>query len=389
MNRLRKIFIKDYQNINDPKVREKHGLLASICGMIINLILFIFKLLVGVLSFSMSIISDAINNLTDSFSCIVNLLGFKISSMPADKKHPYGHERVEYIAGMIIAFVIIAVSIVLGYESIIKLVTQEASANYNIFAFIVLGVSILLKLIQGLMYRGLGKAIKSEPLKASMRDSFNDTVCTTGVLIAAIVNFFLPTLWWLDPTISLLVALFILYSGIKSVIETANPLIGEAPDPELSKNLQEDILNYDVVIGIHDFTIHSYGHTRIFATIHCEVDGYANIMDIHDQIDNIEQDMSTKYGIELTIHIDPIDTKNKELPVLKCKIMNLIQVIDPCLTIHDLRVVKGPTHTNVLFDVMKDPSCTIDDAELEREIINKVESIDPNYKVIIKVDHKY
>ena len=389
MKMLRKLFIKDYKNINDPKVREKHGILAAICGILTNLILFIFKLVIGIISFSMSIISDAFNNLTDLFSCFINLFGFKLANRPADKRHPYGHERIEYIAGLIIAFIIISVSIVIGYESINKLVSRENIANYSIYALIILSISIILKILLGLIYKSLGKAINSESLKASMVDSFNDSLCTTGVLIAAIINYFYVDLWWLDPAISLGLAVFIFYSGIKQVIETANPLIGISPDKELVSNIKTDILNHKEVLGIHDFTCHSYGHTKIFVTAHCEVDGYSNMLEIHDTIDNIETEIETKYGVELTIHMDPVDTKNKDIPILRNKIINILYPIDPCLTIHDLRIVDGPTHTNVLFDVLKDPDCSLDDEKLKEEIVSKVEALNPKYKVILKIDHKY
>lgn len=386
---LRKIFIKNYNDVNDPKVREKHGILASIGGIVINLLLFGFKVFIGVISLSMSIISDAINNLTDLFSCFVNLFGFKIASKPADKEHPYGHERVEYIAGMIVSFVIIAVGIVLGYTSIMKLINHEAAPTYDIYAFIILVGAILFKVLLGLFYYGLGKAINSETLKASMKDSFNDVICTTGVLICAIITYFIDGLWWLDPSVSLLISLFIIYSGINSVKETASPLIGLSPDSEFVQDVIHDILSYEGVLGIHDLVCHSYGHTNIFMTIHVEIDGYANMIEMHDLIDNIENEMSNKYGIHLTIHMDPVDTKNKDLPKLKVAISNIVKEYDERLTIHDLRVVSGPTHTNILFDILMPHGKKINEADLIAFASKKIKELDSSYNVVIKIDYSF
>lgn len=386
---LRKIFIKNYNDVNDPKVREKHGILASIGGIIINLLLFGFKVFIGVISFSMSIISDAINNLTDLFSCFVNLFGFKIASKPADKEHPYGHERVEYIAGMIVSFIIIAVGIVLGYTSIMKLINQEASPIYDIYAFIILVGAIIFKVLLGLFYYGLGKAINSETLKASMKDSFNDVICTTGVLICAIITYFIDGLWWLDPSVSLLISLFILYSGIKSVKETSSPLIGLSPDSQFVKDIVNDIFTYEGVLGIHDLVCHSYGHTNIFMTLHVEVDGYANMIEIHDLIDNIENEISKKYGIHLTIHMDPIDTKNENLPKLKLIISNIVKEYDERLTIHDLRIVSGPTHTNILFDILMPHGKKINEVDLINTVTDKIKQLDNSYNIIIKIDYSF
>lgn len=216
---LRKLFIKDYKNVNNPKVRERHGILAALGGVFINLLLFTFKLIIGLLTVSMSIISDALNNLTDLFSCFVNLFGFKIASKPADKEHPYGHERVEYIAGMIVSFIIVAVAILLGYTSIMKLIQHDSELDFSnsTWAFVILGGAILAKLLLGFFYYGIGKAINSVTLKASMQDSLNDVLCTSAVLIATIIQFFFRELWWLDPAMSIVVALFILYSGVKMI----------------------------------------------------------------------------------------------------------------------------------------------------------------------------
>lgn len=386
---LRKIFIKDYDKVNDPKVRERHGLLASIGGIFTNIILFIIKLIIGIFAGSMAIISDAINNLTDLVSCVVSLVGFKLANKPADEDHPYGHERIEYITGMIVSFIIIAVGIVLCYTSIKSLINKDIDPSFTIASFIVLAVAIIGKILLGLFYNGVGNAINSVSIKASRQDSFNDAIATTVVLICAVIKYFVPSLWWLDPVLSILIGLFILYSGIKLVKETVSPLIGLTPDSEFVKNIVTDILNYKGILGVHDIICHSYGSSKIFITLHVEVDGYGNIMKIHDLIDVIEFTIGQKYGAEITIHMDPIDTKNPEIPLLKAKIASILKTINEGITFHDLRLVAGPTHTNVLFDVVMPISLKIDINEVHKLIDESINTGDKKYFFIIKNDTNY
>ena len=386
---FRKIFIKNYQDVNDPVVREKHGTLASIFGMVMNVFLFVIKFIIGLIAASISIISDALNNLTDLFSNVTSLIGFKISNKPADKKHPYGHQRVEYITGMIISFIIIAVGIVLGYTAINKLIAREGSTTFTLWSFIVLGVAILGKILLGLFYRGMGKAIDSVSLKANMQDSINDAISTGAVLVTAIIIYYFPDLWWLDPAISIAVALFILYSGIKLVMETTSPLIGLTPDSDFVKSILKDVKSYKGVLGIHDLVVHSYGETKIFITLHVEVDAYVDVMESHDLIDNIENEVGKKYGIELTIHMDPIDTKNPELVILKEIIAKTLGKFHKELTFHDLRVVKGPTHTNVLFDVVLPLGSKINQDEIIDALKKAILKADSKYKTVIKIDNAY
>ena len=389
---LRKLFIKDYKNTLDPKVREKHGVLAALGGIVVNLLLFTFKLLIGLLTFSMSIISDAINNLTDLFSCFVSLFGFKIANKPADKKHPYGHQRVEYIAGMIVSFVIIVIALILGYSSISLLIESDANRidfSNATWMFVILGGSILFKLFLAFFYHGLGKAINSVALKANKQDSINDIICTTAVLIASIIQFYIPSIWWLDLAMSLGVSVFILYSGIKMVIETASPLIGLTPDEDLVKNVLEGIKSYRGVLGVHDLAIHSYGPNKTFVTIHVEVDGYSNMFEAHDLVDKIEEEIASKYGVEITIHMDPIDTKNKELPILKQQITSILNEIDSSYTFHDLRLIVNKDNTTVLFDLVVGEDKHLNLKTLNRKITKRVNGLDKKYRCSIRIDQNY
>ena len=389
INLIRRIFIKDYKNVKDKKVREKHGLVASIGGIIVNIILFGVKFLIGLLAGSRAIISDAINNLTDLVSNIVSLIGFKIASKPADKKHPYGHERVEYVTGMIVSFLIIAVAIVLGYTAVQNLINHVDAPAFGIASFIVLGVAIVGKILLGLFYSGMGKAIDSVSLKANKQDSFNDAISTTAVLITSIVCYFIPGLWWLDPVVSLGIAGFILFSGIKLVLETVSPLIGLTPDSEFVQSIIKDVMKTKGVLGIHDLVVHSYGETKVFITLHAEVDAYQNVMELHDMIDNIEMEIGKKYGVELTIHMDPIDTKSKEIPVLKNVIAKTLGEFHAEITFHDLRVVAGPTHTNVLFDVVMPLGSKLNEKEITDSLKKSIKAVDNKYNTVIKIDNSY
>ena len=386
---LRKIFIKNYNKVNDPKVREKHGLLASIGGIFTNIVLFVIKLIIGIFAGSMSIISDAINNLTDLISCVVSLLGFKLANKPADEDHPYGHERLEYITGMIVSFIIIAVGILLCYTSIKSLINKDIDPSFTITSFVVLVVAIIGKILLGLFYNGIGNAINSVSIKASRQDSFNDALSTTIVLIAAIIKFYVPSLWWLDPALSILISIFILYSGIKLVKETVSPLIGLTPDSEFVKNLTNDILSYKEVLGIHDVICHSYGPSKIFITMHVEVDGYSNIMEIHDVIDNIESKIGRKYGAEITIHMDPIDTKNPEIPMIKEIILDTLKTLNEKISFHDLRLVAGPTHTNVLFDIVIPNDIKIEKGTIISTLKQNIQKLNKNYNLVVKIDSSY
>lgn len=386
---LRKLFIKDFNNVNDPKVREKHGLLASIGGIVTNIVLFAIKLIIGLFAGSMAIISDAVNNLTDLISCLVSLFGFKMANKPADDDHPYGHERIEYITGMIVSFIIIAVALILIYTSVTSLINQSVDSVFSIASFIVLGVAIIGKVLLGLFYNGLGKGINSVSLKASKQDSFNDAISTTVVLIAALVKYFVPSLWWLDPALSILIGLFILYSGIKLVGETVSPLIGLTPDSEFVQNLVKDVEAYEGVLGVHDVICHSYGPNKVFITLHAEVDGYGNIMEIHDLMDLIEFQIGKKYGAELTIHMDPIDTKNPEIPLLKGKIEKTLNGISERITFHDLRIVAGPTHTNVLFDLVIPNSLEDRKEEVIKSLRIAINELGDKYFLVIKIDSAF
>lgn len=393
-NLLRKLFIKDFSNTSNPKVREKHGVLASVVGMISNLLLCAVKVLIGIIVSSITIITDALNNLTDMASCIVNLLGFKLAGRPADKKHPFGHERIEYLAGLIIAFVIIALAVVLGYTSVTKIINPPVDYSYQlkdfIIAVVILSIAILVKLWQGFFYKKIGKIINSLSLQATSQDSINDVISTSVVLLATILEFILKDYnIHLDGYFGIAVSLYIAISGVKQVIETSNPLIGITPDHTLVKAIIADIKAYSGVQGVHDPMCHSYGPTTIYMTIHVEVDKDQDVMEAHDLIDNIEEEVGKKHNVLLTIHMDPVDTKSKKVIALKEKIAAILNEINPVLTFHDFRIVAGPTHTNILFDVVLPYECDLEPQPLKTQIEEKVQALSKKYNPVIKIDRDY
>lgn len=389
INWLCKIFIKDYKNTNSKEVRNKYGNLASIVGIISNIILFSLKLFIGLLTGAIAIIADAINNLADMGSSIVTLIGFKLASKPADKEHPFGHERIEYITGLIVSIMIIMVGVTLGKSSIDKIISPDPlDGSLVLITTITLVIAVLIKLWQCIFNYKIGKKINSVALIATSQDSRNDCIATTGVLVGILLSNFVFH-FNLDGYIGLLVSLFILISGIKLIKETTDPLIGVAPDKDLVKTITDDILKYEGVFGIHDLVCHMYGQTKLFMTVHVEVDASKNLLESHDLIDTIEKDMNGKYNLELTIHMDPIEMDNEELNHFHSIIKTAIKEYNENLSFHDLRMVKGYTHTNIIFDLVIPFDSKINQAECFDYLLAKAKEINPLYELVINFDIDY
>lgn len=389
INWLCKVFIKDYQNTNSKEVRTRYGNLASIVGILSNFVLFGLKLFIGLITGAISIVADAINNLADMGSSIVTLIGFKLSSKPADKEHPFGHERIEYITGLIVSIMIIIIGFTLGKSSVDKIITPDPlDSTLILVTSITLAIAILIKLWQSLFNFKIGKKINSVALIATSKDSRNDVISTSGVLLGVILSNYVFH-FNLDGYIGLCVSIFIFISGIKLIKETTDPLIGVAPDKELVKTITDDILNYEGVLGIHDLVCHMYGQTKLFMTIHVEVDAKRNVIESHDLIDNIEKEMKEKYNIELSIHMDPIEIDNEELNQLNEIIKNKLKELDPSLSMHDLRMVKGYTHTNIIFDVVIPFDTKIEKEKIFNSLLDSAKSINPLYELVINFDIDY
>ena len=380
MGLLARIFIKDYKNIDDINVRNKYGVMCGIVGVITNAFICIFKILIGMLTLSIIIVADGINNLTDAFSSVVTLVGFRLASKEANKRHPFGYERMEYITGLIISFMIVVIGGLLFRESIGKLISPVAlvfdneGTNYLLFTIIILSVSILFKFFLFIYYRRIGKFINSVTLKASSQDSLNDIISTTVVLIVMILSKITGNLY-IDGIFGLVVSVYIIFNGIILLKDTVSPLIGEKPDKDFIKYVVEKIKGYDVVLGIHDLVIHSYGPKKKFITCHVEVDGSSDINDTHEKIDLIERDFLDNDHINLVIHMDPVDTKDLDKVFLEKEVGKIINEYDDKLKFHDFRIVKGTTRTIMIFDVVKNMDSKATDLEIENYIKEKVKEI--------------
>lgn len=381
-----RLFVKNYKQTENPSVRNAYGKVAGFFGIATNAVLFLIKLILGLLSGSISIAADAVNNMTDAGSSLVTMLSFRLSDKPADEKHPFGHARMESISGLIVSCLVTAIGLELLKSSIERIISPEET-TYSVVGICILALTMLLKLYQWLVYRTGGKKIGSTVLLASAADSINDVIATGVVVIGAIVG--LATGWQIDAWLGCAVALYILVSGIKLVIETADPLLGTAPDPAFVKELSHKLLSYDGIMGIHDLAVHNYGYGRQFASVHAEVDAKADVMASHDLVDNIEYDVLREMGLHLTIHMDPIVTDDPELAKLKDTVIALAKTFHEEITVHDFRAVYGTTHTNLVFDVDLPFSFDTDDAAFAKLLSAKIKELDPKFNTVITVDRSY
>lgn len=385
-NFLYKTFIKDYENYNDPKVREEYGKLAGIVGVVSNLIICTIKIVAGLLASSISIIADGINNLADAASSVITLIGFKLAAMPEDEEHPYGHARIEYIAGLIVSIIIIFVGFSLAKESVTN-IFNPVDVHFTNLTIVILVVSILLKLWQATFNYSAGEKINSTALKATAADSRNDCLSTGAVLVSALIAKF--TGLNIDAYLGVAVAAFIIFSGIGLIKETISPLLGESPDEDLVRDIAECALAYDGVLGIHDLVVHNYGPGKIFASIHIEVDADNDIMESHDLVDNIEKELSEKHRIILVAHLDPIKIDCPIIEEIKEPLEICIAGIEGIRNIHDLRCVPGPTHTNIIFDVVMEHGCKYTEKEILAKVNETIKSVNENYFVVITFDKMY
>ena len=383
---LVRLFIKDCDNVTDPAVRERYGILSGAVGIVLNLLLSAGKLFAGLMTGSISITADAFNNLSDAGSSVVTLVGFKLAGQKADDGHPFGHGRMEYLAGLLVSLMILLVGVELGRSSIGKILRPEA-VDFSLVSTGILAASILVKLWMGQFNRGLGRKIGSAAMAATAADSISDAVATAAVLAGTLVNRFAHVN--IDGWVGLAVAVFILRSGWGAAKDTINPLLGESPDPELVKQLRDLVLSHPQVVGMHDLIIHDYGPGRRLCSFHAEVPQDADILDAHDAIDHIEREIKEKFGIETTVHMDPIATADEKVNQLRRQVADLARVVEPEMTIHDFRVVRGPTHTNVIFDAVVPHKCRLTDEEVLQRLRQAVSALDPTYQAVIQIDRAY
>ena len=385
-NLIVKLFLNN-KDSSTPSGREAYGRVAGMVGIICNLLLSVMKFIIGTITHSVSITADATNNMTDAGSSIVTLVGFRLSEKPADEDHPYGHARIEYITGLIISFL----TLIIGYDilktSVSKILHPEDIA-FSWTAVIILFVSIFVKLWLSLFNKSLGKRIKSKALEATAADSRNDVVATAAVLAATLISHF--TSLNLDGYMGVIVAIFIIISGIGLVKETVSPLLGQAPSKEMFEMIEKNILSYENVLGVHDLMVHSYGPGSYFASAHIEMDARIDVLTCHDVMDTIERDFLREHNIHIVVHLDPTVLDCEETNELKEVVRQILFHIDPIITFHDFRVVYGETAKNVLFDVVVPPKFKYSDDELISLIKNRVnEAGNGNLYAVVVVDRSY
>lgn len=380
------LFLKN-KNPENTADRESYGKVAGIVGIVCNIILSVMKFIVGTIANSVAITADATNNLSDAGSSVVTLVGFKMSEKPADRDHPYGHARIEYITGLIISFIILLIGFEIFTSSAKKIFNPEES-NFNYATVIVLVISILAKLWLSLFNKKLGKAIKSKALIATAADSRNDSIATTAVLISTVISHFFDIN--LDGFMGVGVAIFILISGIGLVKSTVSPLLGQPPSKEIYEKIEKKMLQYDNVLGVHDLMVHSYGPGSYFASAHIEMDARINVLVCHDIMDTIERDFLSEENIHLVVHLDPTVLDCEETNELKQMVADILHDIDPIITFHDFRVVTGNKNKNVLFDIVVPPEYKYADIQLIDMIKNRVkEAGDGKLYAVVVVDKSY
>ena len=380
-----RLFVKEYDNKSNSAVRARCGSAVAIIGIIVNLFLAAFKLVAGILSGAISSTADAVNNLSDAGSQVVSLITFKISAKPADRDHPFGYARIEYVASMIVSFLILFVSISLFSESIQKIL-NPTDTDYSILVMVILAVSVLGKLWLFFFGRSAGKKLNSDVIKASATDSLSDAGATLAVLVSAIIA--RVSGFDIDGYMGIAVAVIIFIAGIKVLNETKNSILGSAPEPEVVEGIHNIVKEYPQILGIHDMVVHNYGPGNTICSFHAEVDGKVDVFETHDCIDNVERRLYNELAIRATIHMDPIVTDDEKVTMLRAKTAAAVKEIDERLTIHDFRYVEGITHSNLIFDVTVPFEMKETNERVKELVSNKIAEIDPNYFAVITVDRE-
>lgn len=386
VNILVRLFIKDANNYKNPETRKAYGMLCGCVGILLNIFLFAFKLLAGTLSKSIAITADAINNLSDAGSSVITLLGFKMAGQKPDLDHPFGHGRIEYLSGLFVSIAILIMAYELVVSSIDKILHPEA-LNSTPLVLVILIVSIAIKIYMAFYNRAIGKKIDSAAMSATATDSLSDSLSTTVVLLSTI--FTMATGINIDGYCGVVVGLFIFYAGFQAAKETISPLLGQPPEKEFVKQIEEITLASEHVLGLHDLIVHDYGPGRVMISLHAEVPASGDILVLHDEIDNLEKKLKEELHCEAVIHMDPVMNDDEDTNRLKTSVINIINKYDDTISIHDFRIVKGTTHTNLIFDVLLPIDYKISDTEIVDIISTKVADTLPNHYCVIQVDRSY
>ena len=382
---LVKLFVKNKDNPKDSAVRHAYGVLSSIVGIVLNILLAILKLTAGVLCASIAITADALNNLSDAGSQVISFISFKMAAKPADRDHPFGHARIEYVASMIVSFIILTIGADLCKTSI-QSIFAPADISFGLVSAIILSVSILVKLWLSIFNRKIAKRINSPVIKATAADSLADAAATSAVLVSMIIFHFSGIN--IDGYMGTVVSAFIFIAGIKILGETKNSILGSAPEPEVIEAIYDITKEYPEVLGIHDMIVHNYGAGNTMASLHAEVDGSADVFVTHDVIDNLEKRLFTELGVRATVHMDPIVTDDERVNELRVRVLNAVKAVNTSFNIHDFRFVEGVTHTNLIFDISAPFEVKMSDAEIEDAVSIAIKGINENYFAVITIDRQ-
>jgi len=380
---LAKLLIQDHKNYSSAAVRLKYGVLCGAVGIFFNILLFTGKLIAGTITKSIGITADAFNNLSDAGSSAITLIGFRLSDAKADKEHPFGHGRYEYISGLIVAMAILLMGFELAKSSVEKIIAPE-SVTFSYLALGVLVVSILTKLYMFLYNRGIGKKIGSTAMRATAMDSFSDVTATSVVLLSMLIGKW--TGWKIDGYAGLAVALFIMYTGVRAAKETISPLLGQPPAKEFVDKIERIVLDQSGVIGVHDLVVHDYGPGRRMISLHAEVPADGDMIALHDTVDNLEKLLKKECGCEAVIHMDPVETNDDETNRLRAETISILASLDPQLTLHDFRVVPGNTHTNLVFDVVVPFEFSMPDEMVKKAISERIHALEGSCYAVIEID---
>lgn len=379
-------FVRGYENVQDPEVRERYGTLSGAVGILLNLCLSLGKFLAGLATGAVSVTADAFNNLSDAATSVVTLVGFRLAGRGADEDHPYGHGRMEYLAGLAVSVAILLVGVELAKGALEKILHPEA-VRFSWLSAGILCASIAVKLWMFVFNKDMSRRISSAAMAATAADSLSDCVATSAVLLGLLVSHFAQVS--IDGWVGVVVAAFVLRAGWESAKDTIDPLLGKAPDPELVVGIRDTVMAHPEIAGVHDLMVHDYGPGHIMASLHAEVSIDADMAATHDVIDNIERELNHKYHIIATIHMDPIATNDERITALREEVLALAQQLHPAMTIHDFRMTEGPSHTNLIFDVVVPRSCQLSDEEVRRELARLAREKDPRYIAVIQVDHSF
>lgn len=383
---LARFFIKNYEQTDSPSVRQSYGVLCGSVGIGFNILLFIGKFLAGLISNSIAITADAFNNLSDAGSSLITLIGFKMAGQKPDTEHPFGHGRIEYLTGLLVSLLILLMGVELIKSSVSKILHPEATECTPVVAGILI-VSILVKLYMYLYNRSTGRKIDSAAMMATAADSLSDMLSTSVVLIATLTGKF--TGLQIDGWCGLLVGIFILYAGFSAAKDTISPLLGQPPQKEFVEKIESIVQSYPQVLGIHDLIVHDYGPGRVMISLHAEVPASGDMLHLHDTIDNIERQLHRELHCDAVIHMDPVMNDDEETQELKKQVTCCLHELDKSLNLHDFRIVKGPTHTNIIFDILVPFKFQLSDAEISRFMEEKIHSISASYYAVINIDNDY